>query len=116
MYLDFMFFEIFMFSVTRNLFFDDFFSFRFIHERMFWEELDDYPEVIQSSFLTFTKTVRADCFLGVEFRVSKRRVFFECDIIFGGKRERVLQIEVAFSDSCFGKIMFGFTYLWWGCD
>ena len=30
---------------------DDVFNFRFIHERMFWEELDDYPEVIQSSFV-----------------------------------------------------------------
>ena len=44
---------------------DDVFNFRFIHERMFWEELDDRPEVIQSFFLTFTKTVRADCFIGV---------------------------------------------------
>ena len=30
---------------------DDVFNFRFIHERMFWEELDDRPEVIQSFFL-----------------------------------------------------------------
>ena len=33
------------------------FNFRFIHERMFWEELDDYPEVIQSSFLTLIEAV-----------------------------------------------------------
>ena len=24
--------------------------------------------------------------------------------------------KLCFSSSCFGKIMFGFTYLWWGCD
>ena len=34
------------------------FNFRFIHERMFWEELDDYPEVIQSSFLTLEQSAR----------------------------------------------------------
>ena len=69
------------------MFFGDDFNFRFIHERMFWEELDDYPEVIQSSFLTFTKTVRADCFLGVKFRVLKRRVFSSV-ISFSAERER----------------------------
>ena len=37
---------------------DDVFNFRFIHERMFWEELDDYPEVIQSSFLTLKQSAR----------------------------------------------------------
>ena len=37
---------------------DDVFNFRFIHERMFWEELDDYPEVIQSSFLTLEQSAR----------------------------------------------------------
>ena len=83
---------------------------------MFWEELDDYPEVIQSSF-SYVRAVSSDCLrlIGVWFRVSEQSVF-EYDIVFDGKRERVSQIEVAFSSSCFGKIMFGFTYLWWGCD
>ena len=40
------------------LFFGDDFNFRFIHERMFREELDDYPEVIQSSFLTLKQSAR----------------------------------------------------------
>ena len=105
-----------MFSVTRNFRFRRCFNFRFIHERMFWEELDDYPEVIQSSFLTLKQSARtvfvSRCF-GFVFRGGG---CFECDIIFVEKRERVLQIEVAFSSSCFRKIMFGFTYLWWGCD
>ena len=64
MYLDFMFFEIFVFLVTRNLFFDDVFNFRFIHERMFWEELDDYPKVIRSSFLTLKQSARTVFVLG----------------------------------------------------
>ena len=54
-------------------------------------------------FLTFTKTVRADCFLGVKFRVPKQGVFSEYDIVFGGKRERVSQIEVAFFEFVFWK-------------
>ena len=82
-----MFFENFMFLVTRNFVLWRRFNFRFIHERMFWEELDDYPEVIQSSFLTFTKTVRADCFLGVKFRVSKQGMFSSI-ISFSVERER----------------------------
>ena len=58
MYLDFMFFGIFMFPVVRNFVLRRCFNFRFIHERMFWEELDDYPEVIQSSFLTLKQSAR----------------------------------------------------------
>ena len=82
-----MFLEILCSSSRVILFSDDVFNFRFIHERMFWEELDDYPEVIQSSFLTFTKTVRADCFPGVKFRVSKQGVFSSM-ISFSVERER----------------------------
>ena len=82
------------------MFFGDVFNFRFIHERMFREELDDCPEVIQSSFLTFTKTVRADCFLGVEFRVSKQEVFSSM-ISFLVKREReCYKSKLRFSNSC----------------
>ena len=47
----FMFLEILCFSSRVDFVSDDVFNFRFIHERMFWEELDDYPEVIQSSFV-----------------------------------------------------------------
>ena len=57
-YPSFMFFEIFMFSAARNFVLRRDFNFRFIHERMFREELDDYPEVIQSSFLTLKQSAR----------------------------------------------------------
>ena len=71
--------------------------------------------LFQSSFLTFKAVSSRSCFLGVRFRVEVTSVF-DYDIIFGGKRERVLQIEVAFFEFVFfGKIMFRFTYLWWGC-
>ena len=45
-----MFLEILCSSSRVDFVSDDVFNFRFIHERMFWEELDDRPEVIQSSF------------------------------------------------------------------
>ena len=52
-------FSKFLCSSSRVIWFsDDVFNFRFIHERMFWEELDDYPEVIQSSFLTLKQSAR----------------------------------------------------------
>ena len=54
----FMFLEILCFSSRVDFVSDDVFNFRFIHERMFWEELDDYPEVIQSSFLTLEQSAR----------------------------------------------------------
>ena len=54
----FMFLEILCFSSRVDFVSDDVFNFRFIHERMFWEELDDYPEVIQSSFLTLKQSAR----------------------------------------------------------
>ena len=57
-YLDFVFLEILCFSSRVDFVSDDVFNFRFIHERMFWEELDDYPEVIQSSFLTLEQSAR----------------------------------------------------------
>ena len=63
-YRDFMFFEIFMFSAVRNFVLRRDFNFRFIHERMFREELDDYPEVIQSSFLTLKQSARTVFVLG----------------------------------------------------
>ena len=59
-----MFFENFMFLVTRNSVHRQRFNFRFIHERMFWEELDDYPEVIRSSFLTLKQSARTVFVLG----------------------------------------------------
>ena len=46
----FMFLEILCSSSRVNFVLRRCFNFRFIHERMFWEELDDRPEVIQSSF------------------------------------------------------------------
>ena len=79
---------------------------------MFWEELDDYPEVIQSSFLTL-KQSELEAVLSVFFFVSRCLVScFEAEGVssvisfFVGKRERVLQIEVAFFEFVFGKIMF----------
>ena len=57
-------------------------------------------------FLTLEQSARtvfvSRCF-GFVFR---SRGCFECDIIFVGKRERVLQIEVTFFEFVFGKIMF----------
>ena len=51
-------------------------------------------------FLTFTKTVQADCFLGVKFRVSKRRVFSSV-ISFSSEREReCYRSKLRFSNSC----------------
>ena len=58
-----MFFENFMFIVTRNFVLRRRFNFHFIHERMFWEELDDYPEVIRS-FLTLKQSARTVFDLG----------------------------------------------------
>ena len=83
------------------------FNFRFIHERMFWEELDDYPEVIRSSFLMLTKTVRArSCFIGVWFSCFEAEGDLSVISFRVGKRERVSQIEVTFFEFVFGKIMF----------
>ena len=92
---------------SRVIWFSDgVFNFRFIHERMFWEELDDYPEVIRL-FFSYVKAVSSDCLrfsvFGFVFRSGG---WFECDIIFVGKRERVSQIEVTFFEFVFGKIMF----------
>ena len=71
-------------------------NFRFIHERMFWEELDDYPEVIRSSFLTLKQSARTVFVYRCLVSCFEATSVFEYDIIFGGKRERVLRIEVAF--------------------
>ena len=102
-----MFSEILCFPLLRNLVFGDDFNFRFIHERMFWEELDDYPEVIRSSFLMLTKTVRArSCFIGVWFSCFEAEGDSSVISFRVGKRERVSQIEVAFFEFVFGKIMF----------
>ena len=54
----FMFLEILCFSSRVDFVSDDVFNFRFIHERMFWEELDDYPEAIRSSFRTLKQSAR----------------------------------------------------------
>ena len=112
-----------MFSAARNFCSSAMFLISFYSRTDVWEELDDYPKVIQS-ILTLAKTVRSSeaalsCFSSVSrclVSCFEATSVFEYDIIFDGKRERVLQIEVAFSSSCFRKIMFGFTYLWWGCD
>ena len=81
-----------------------------------WEELDDYPKVVSVVF-SYVKAVSSDCLrlIGVWFRVSKRRVFSSM-ISFSVEREReCYKSKSRFSSSCFGKIMFRFTYLWWGC-
>ena len=42
------------------------------------------------SRFSYVKAVSSrSCFVGVKFRVLKRGVFFEYDIVFDGKRERV---------------------------
>ena len=64
MYLRFYVLRNFMFLVTRNFVLRRRFNFRFIHERMFLEELDDYPEVIRS-FLTLKQSARTVFVLGV---------------------------------------------------
>ena len=74
---------------------------------MFWEELDDYPEVIRSSFLMLTKTVRTrSCFIGVWFSCFEAEGDSSVISFRVGKRERVSQIEVTFFEFVFGKIMF----------
>ena len=67
MYLKFYVPRNFMFFVTRNFVLRRCFNFRFIHERMFWEELDDCPEVIQSSFLTLKQSAREVAFSVLDF-------------------------------------------------
>ena len=63
---------------------------------MFWEELDDYPEVIRSSF-SYVKAVSSDC-LCSRCLISCLEAEGDSSVILicVGKRERVLQIEVAF--------------------
>ena len=55
---DFMFFGIFMFSAARNFCSSAMFLVSFYSRTDVWEELDDYPEVIQSSFLTLKQSAR----------------------------------------------------------
>ena len=66
---------------------DDVFNFRFIHERMFWEELDDRPEVIQSFFLRLRRQSELTAFSVLSF-VFRSKECFSSMISFSTERER----------------------------
>ena len=61
--------------------------------------------LFQSSFLSFTKTVRADCSLGVRFRVEVTSVF-DYDIVFGERERECCKFKSRFRIRVLGKIMF----------
>ena len=58
--------------------------------------------LFQSSFLSFTKTVRADCFLGVRFEVTS---VFDYDIVFGERERECCKLKSRFRIRVLGKIM-----------
>ena len=86
------------------MFFGDDFNFRFIRERMFGRNWMIILRLFQSSFLSFTKTVRADCFLGVRFRVEVTSVF-DYDIVFGERERECCKFKSRFRIRVLGKIM-----------
>ena len=82
-----MFLEILCSSSRVNFVLRRCFNFRFIHERMFWEELDDRPEVIQSFFLRLRRQSELTAFSVLSF-VFRSKECFSSMISFSMERER----------------------------
>ena len=61
--------------------------------------------LFQSFFLSFTRTVRADCFLGVRFRVD---IIVENTrhLVFGERERECCKLKSRFRIRVLGKIMF----------
>ena len=88
MYLDFMFFEIFMFPVARDFCLSTMFLILVLFTNgCFGRSWMIILRLFDRLFLRYRSSQLVSCFLGVKFRVSKRRVFSSV-ISFSAERER----------------------------